>query len=359
LIAVNLPLSAWAVSGMETPWILITATVALTGGLVGALAAGFAAAWRPELLPWAFVVTLAQGIVVRAPTRRTLQHSLVALAPSIVIAGLRFLIFSVPVPLSFFAKPSDLGSGFRYCLGALLGTGLPWLALAPPKAYSQLPPRLKAVLPAGLIHALSLILAGGDWMPFWRLMVPLLPGFLWIGVGLRRPRWLTVVLLSAVLATSTVLHVYKGPSARRVVAERAELIRAFGEVADHHSAELGLSSDSTTLSLMAALDVGWLGAALPGTVVDLAGVTDARIAHLPGGHTSKRLPLDFIKTRNIRSAVLLFDNGAPGGQTEGTPARAVERRLLALPGATPWRSIGAFPLNQNQTYHVLVFEDQD
>ena len=54
-----LPLAAWAVSGMETPWVVLLGVLALGESRWAALAAGLAAAWRPELVPWALVLSLA------------------------------------------------------------------------------------------------------------------------------------------------------------------------------------------------------------------------------------------------------------------------------------------------------------
>ena len=56
LVASSAPLAAWAVSGMETGLVTLLATLGLLGGFGGALSLGIAAAWRPELTPFAFVL---------------------------------------------------------------------------------------------------------------------------------------------------------------------------------------------------------------------------------------------------------------------------------------------------------------
>jgi len=75
--------------------------------------------------------------------------------------------------------------------------------------------------------------------------------------------------------------------------------------------------------------VGWVGAAFPGTVVDLAGVTDETIAKLPGGHTSKKVTPAMLEHRGVDTLVLLTDGPPPDGRP--APAlvysRTVEARL--------------------------------
>jgi hypothetical protein len=56
---------------------------------------------------------------------------------------------------------------------------------------------------------------------------------------------------------------------------------------------------------VATLDAGWVGVAFPGHVVDVAGVTDPEVARLPGGHTSKLLPPDFLERQRVDVVVAL------------------------------------------------------
>jgi len=93
-------------------------------------------------------------------------------------------------------------------------------------------------------------------------------------------------------------------------------------------------------------------------VVDLAGVTDPEVAYLPGGHTSKRLPMDFLERRRVDALVLLADvpdprSDAPAGATPPRYARQVEQRVLGLRGADEFRATGRIPLNTRQAYVVL------
>lgn len=319
VLAVCAPLAAWAVSGMETGVVTLLATLALSRRRTAVLAAGLAAAWRPELVPWAVVLSFGAAIARRESVRGRALALALALGPAIGVALIRAWAFGRVAPLAAFAKPSDLSHGLRYACGALAFTGPPWLLLAP-SAARRLDGHARAVVAAVAAHVGAVMLAGGDWMSLYRLMVPVLPGALWAGALLaeRAALWATALRTALALAACMTLLVVLGPAARRVGAERAALIRTAAPLLRGARA-------------VAALDVGWVGAATPGRVVDLAGVTDREVAMLPGGHTSKRIPLGFLRARGVDALVLLL---APG-QRLATPwwrsrfARAVEQRVAA------------------------------
>jgi hypothetical protein len=98
--------------------------------------------------------------------------------------------------------------------------------------------------------------------------------------------------------------------------------------------ELRGSLQAPETRVVAALDIGWLGASTDATIVDLAGVTDPAIAALPGGHTTKQIPLALIEARNVDTLVLLLAEDAPlkSPWTESRFARGVEQRIAFLPG---------------------------
>jgi hypothetical protein len=102
---------------------------------------------------------------------------------------------------------------------------------------------------------------------------------------------------------------------------------------------------------VAGLDAGFLGAAFPGPIVDLAGLTDPTVAALRGGHTSKALPEGFLDARGVDAFVLW---APPGSVVELGPAalfgRVVETRLARSPAVrvsfteyarVPWDARGA------------------
>jgi hypothetical protein len=94
--------------------------------------------------------------------------------------------------------------------------------------------------------------------------------------------------------------------------------------------------------VVAALDVGWVGAATDARVVDLAGLTDPAIAALPGGHTSKRVDLAMLLERDVDTVVVY-----------GEP-RLVEQRLTrsALFGERFAHS-ATLPFGVDQRYEVF------
>ena len=103
-----------------------------------------------------------------------------------------------------------------------------------------------------------------------------------------------------------VVAVQAAPAGRHVHAARKELIvEARAVLAD--------------AKVVAALDIGWVGAASDARIVDLAGLTDPAIAVLAGGHTSKAVDLGMLLDRDVDTLVVY-----------GEP-RIVEQRLLRTP----------------------------
>ncbi len=127
IVALSAPLAAWAVSGMETGFVTLLTTLGLFGGLGGALVLGVAAALRPELLPFAWVLVAGNAFFSQRSSRPVAWSLLVGfvLVPTLLVALLRLVYFGRAVPLSFYAKPSDFAHGLRYALRAFAFTGLP------------------------------------------------------------------------------------------------------------------------------------------------------------------------------------------------------------------------------------------
>ena len=339
LLGACTPLAAWASSGMETGIVLLLATLALGSGSFAALCAGVAAAWRPELLPWALVLRV--GLAWGAP-RRMAGHAALLLVPVALVVCARASLFGATFPLSALAKPSDLAHGLRYALGAVLLTGPPLLVIARPR---QLPLRERAMLLAAGVHFVSLLLAGGDWMPLYRLATPVLPSLVWIGVVLARAArpWATAVRVGAALVPCALIAIYIGPSAAAVGAHRRALIEAARpELAGYRR--------------IAALDVGWVGAASSASIVDLAGVTDPTVARLSGSHTDKHLPAGFVRAREVDAVVLLLAPGEPAAPPwPERMQRTVDARAAAQAAALGFERAAVLPLGgTTQSYVVLA-----
>jgi hypothetical protein len=324
-LATSLPLSAWACSGMETGLVLALGVGALAPGAGGALCAGLAAALRPELVPWAaalsFGLALARGA---SPGARALALAL-ALLPALGVALLRWRLFGSPAPLGVLAKPSDLEHGLRYAFGATLLAG-PALSLIGLGAWRRVAAAQRVMALAFGVHVFILVGIGGDWMPLWRLAVPAFPGVLLAGAALAeqssgRSNLLRALLL---LGAAAQLHYALGSDTRAVRARQARLTEQARPLL-------------AGAQRIASVDVGWLGALGDAHIVDLSGVTDPAVALLPGGHTSKRLPADFLERLRVDALVLRR-------LTAERWAYAVDARVLGLRGADQFVAVGTLPL---------------
>jgi hypothetical protein len=331
LLPASAPLAAWSVAGLETPFAAALASIAVSllalgRPLAGAVTVGLAAAMRPELLPFALVVGLvAPPGAAMGPVGRRVGRAALALAPFLVVVAIRLVVFGRPAPLSVLAKPSDTLLGAKYALACFLLTGP--VALVAPRALLRADAFTRGLALAVAVHFVAVALAGGDWMPLSRLIVPVLPAVILAVAHLARFASLPWAALGVSLALAGELWtmIKVGPTAARVGPDRARLVR-----------ELGPALEGSRV--VAALDVGWVGAATDATIVDLAGLTDPAIAVLPGGHTTKRIPPGLLDARGVDALVLLL---APGEQvpeelpepwTEGSFARGVEQRIAWLPG---------------------------
>jgi hypothetical protein len=323
LLLVAMPVHAHATSGMETALATALATVAACAPSrprFAALSAGLAASLRPEMVVWSLTLTAARGASRRGPLRAWIECTLLALGPFLACAIARVVAFGSAAPLAVSAKPSDASHGLLYVAAALVVSGL--VALLPSRAWlSRGAGDARALLIAFVAHLMVLVIVGGDWMPYARLLVPVWPSALLMAAlaarassirGLRLRLSLAIVLAAALSAR----HL---PEARRVVADRMALIE---------SARPLLASASR----VAALDVGWLGAATEAPLVDLAGLTDREIAALPGGHTSKRVDVAMLLDRRV-DAIVLYEAGPADALSIDSyvPARGVEARLARSP----------------------------
>lgn len=316
VLALAFPVGAWAASGMETGVATALATFAALSFArprTAALLGGLAACLRPELVVWA--VVLAAGAATdaepKASSARRFRHSavvtMIAATPFALCTVVRLLVFGRAAPLAVLAKPSDFQHGISYAGAALLVTLMPVLAFAP-LAIRRASRLAKTLALALVAHVLVVIAVGGDWMPYARLMIPVVPSLALVFVDVGRvahgvstvARTVTAVLLGITIAAKA------APAGRHVYEDRnALIVRARPLLANAR--------------VVAALDVGWVGASTNAEIVDLAGLTDLTIAVLPGGHTSKSVDLAMLLDRNVDTLVLY------------SRPRAVESRLARSP----------------------------
>jgi hypothetical protein len=307
------PIGAWAASGMETGAATALATVAVARlgrsrpNVVAALAGGVATL-RPEMVVWAIALAVGAAVLGSSESEETgaragvpagARAAAVAAAPFLLCAAMRLVVFGRPAPLAVLAKPSDLAHGALYVGAATLVTLTPLLATAPVAFVRGAGRELglaRVVIVAFAAHAMAVVAAGGDWMPYARLMVPVAPSLVLAFVALLGSSRLAFVLarLAAAIVLGGLLAVRAAPAGRGVHADRADLIvRARPVLAGAH--------------VVAALDIGWASAATEASIVDLAGLTDASIAILPGGHTSKRVDTSMLLDRGVDTVLVYSD----------------------------------------------------
>ncbi len=298
VLGLSVPAAAHAVSGMETALVLFLATLAATTDRdrAAALFAGAAAAFRPEMVPWALAY-----VALRPAANGRARATCVALAAALPLAvvAVRLACFGHAAPLAIHAKPADLGQGFAYAIAAVMSSATLWFGVSIVGIRSG--GRSRALVVAYVVHALAVAAAGGDWMPLARLVAPVAPGIL-LAFALAAadvPRW-SVALRGVLFATFGWVPLLVGFTARRVYADRRDLVeRASPAIA--------------SCNYIAAADVGWVSAAAPPSarVLDLGGLTDPEIAYLPGSHTSKRVDASMLLDRKV-DCVLLYADAAAG-----------------------------------------------
>jgi hypothetical protein len=210
---------------------------------------------------------------------------------------LRAAIFGNPAPLAVLAKPSDLAHGVTYAVAAALVSVGPLLAFASLAAMRERGPG-RAILVAGLVHLAAVAVAGGDWMPFARLVVPIVPSLLYASVLLssHSRRWVTRARALVALGLGARTFLVAAPSASHVEPDREALIAQVTPLLDGRKR-------------VASVDIGWVSAATEADILDLAGVTDPQVAALAGGHTSKRIDASFLLGKEA-DVLLLYAEGS-------------------------------------------------
>jgi hypothetical protein len=353
-LALSTPLAVWASSGMETGVVVLLATVALLHWPLAVLAAGLAAAWRPELLPWSLALASGAALTAAEPAAARFRALAVrlpaAVAPALVVALIRKATFGSFAPLSSIAKAPELSHGLFYATDALLGTGIPLLLIAP-RAFRQGGGRARTLVAAVLAHWLAMAVAGGDWMALYRLAVPVLPTAILAAALLAKEAGVPGLALRALLFSLRPLWLAATVAwpARQVLAHRADLIERA------RPALTGARS-------IACLDVGWVGAASNARLLDLGGITDPVVARLPGGHTSKRISNGLFENRAVDTVVLLLAPDAkPAARWQDSEvARLVEGRVAELPALEKFEVRALLPLGgTRQSYLVLAAPDRD
>jgi hypothetical protein len=320
-LLLSVPVAAHAVSGMETSLATLLSTgaaISYRRPLRAAAFAGLACALRPEMAPWAVTLAAGLSIAARWPPACVVGACGLALSPFVFCALLRDAIWGHPAPLALLAKPSSLAFGIPYAGAALVVSIVPILVLAPWALWRS--PPAAAIVCAACAHAGAIAAVGGDWMPYARLWVPVVPSLALAATlaGEHATALATGSRSVAAILLGLLLLARGGTAGRLVGADREALIRQS-------------RSRLEPLGRIASLDVGWVGAATEADVIDLAGVTDPEVAALPGGHTSKRVGALFLLSRSPGALLLYSATGLPRGRLDAWRdadfSRVVEARL--------------------------------
>ncbi|HEY2734905.1 MAG TPA: hypothetical protein VGI70_13010, partial [Polyangiales bacterium] len=187
---------------------------------------------------------------------------------------------------------------------------------------------------AWIAHVVAVLLAGGDWMPGFRLFAPLLPLYaLLAAVGCRQAalrsralRWFALACLVVACAVPLL-----------DLATRLPEMRAAGRSRERARALVSKLQKQT--QRVALVDIGFLGYASGREVVDLAGITDPEIARLPGGHLDKHIAEGLLRRRDPDALVL---------HSITPPMAAADGRLIALRGYPVELRVAKMPFVQRE-----------
>ena len=155
----------------------------------------------------------------------------------------------------------------------------------------------RVVVVAFAAHALAVIAAGGDWMPYARLMVPVAPSL--------------VIAFVELVGASRLAFERRAPRGGARARRAARGARGAGGT---QRARRPRGRSSRARGRCSRARTSWRPSTSGGcprrpmrSIVDLAGLTDASIAMLPGGHTSKRVDTSMLLDRGVDTVVVYSD----------------------------------------------------
>lgn len=346
------PSAVWAGAGLSTPIVGLLVILGATSFERGAMVVGgglfgWACAWRPELAPfavaWGGCRILSSEV---APTRKKVMGSFTAFSAFLVLSALvRWAAFGRLVPLAVIAKAPEAWTALFYAGVTMVWSGIGWLILARDHAFRR--PGLWAV--PWCVHLVAVFFAGGDWMPALRLTAPLFPLLVWNAGRQLRPSIRFWAAWVPALGFPLALLWTQGADLRAVDVRRRALVAEGREV-------------FRDARVIASTDIGWVGVASAARIVDLAGVTDPRIAPLEGGHTSKYVSPGLFSARNVDTWVIraLDRSYVPGRPLElVVPAYWVDARLLRRSADLGFVGVATIPLAGTPGQYVIAQRRED
>lgn len=310
MIVAGAPMVQWTVSAMETMWF----TAALVGAvfaaeremaaerkpLASSAIAVVAALIRPEGVMLAF--TLALSWVLFAAKGRKLRDA--AVFSALFAAGYsayflwRFSYYGDLFPNTYYAKVDELSvnlalRGFVYLVRVYIAGIVPLAALA--LLASVVTKRIpfarfeKIALAAAAGQSVQTVLSGGDFMPYFRFLVPVWPLFLlltWSFWEKARPALKfpkrpdapersrghrVAMLIPVVLALNLAMGALDMNEAKVIAG--ANITRGMEKAAD------ALREVAPRDALLAAVAIGAIGYVTGNPLIDMLGLTDRTIAH--------------------------------------------------------------------------------
>ncbi|MCS6858072.1 MAG: hypothetical protein NZM37_10215, partial [Sandaracinaceae bacterium] len=333
-------------SGLESGLAALLMTLALPFGQpsFGSKLAAFAMPWvRPELVPSTWVGALRQDSLKAGP----IPWAVAGLAS---VALFRWAMFGDPLPLSVHAKPSDPIEGMRYVVVSLSTLwALAWIPTL--EALRRRPEWRSSGLAFG-VGVVSVVIAGGDWMPGGRLFAPFVP--LWAGlfgtglsrwVRLWRPSKARLLLASVFFLPQLFLAAFYFEQADAVARSRAGAGRMLREWLESHA------------RVVALVDIGFLAYRARWTPVDLGGLTDPEIAKRPGGHCSKSVDVGDLLLRDV-DTIVIHSRTPPAivdGWVSALSAHPVESSLVNDPRLKAnFEIVGSLPYASD--YYYIIFQ---
>ena len=302
---------SYAVTGLETVFFVLLVSLfafSLLGKLnvgFGCLAA-FLACWaRPEA-PWLMVMLVIAFILQRDNTKKSDYLKLIV-AEMLGYASLlffRWYVFGDWVPNTYYAKSPDLQWGLDYLQSAFL---TPWYLILFLTAFiSVIVSKRKLDLAAFFMGSSWLavgVVDGGDWMtglrfflPGVSLMILSLEGVL--EKALIYKKFVPNMILTFMLLIFGVISIMS----TKVLIKKFDNHLVMGRNEAHWFKQWLVSHD---IKSVAAIDIGELGYSTNLDVLDLAGLTDKYIAHLPGKHLHKSIPASYLLKRMPEVVVII------------------------------------------------------
>ena len=340
----------WSLSGMETGLCTFLVTVAgvmmmrllrrhdageqpsPAAALATGSAFGLLTLVRPEPVVIWGVTMLLLFAAAPAPVRRTL---IVAAIPTLLVFAAATLwrlgYYGEWVPNSVVAKSGGGLTyallGIKYALAAVVGSiGVLALAAFALPAIARLGLEARFLVVYCMCHVAFVAVSGGDWMPGFRFLVPLLP-LLWLlctSASLELVRAFAPALDARAVALVFVgLAIASMMNGRALARAQMEFPTGFKQrtwvgAPERVTAARELAASLPAGSLVAIGECGYIPYYAPGLCfLDVFGLMDKRIARLPGAHTHKLTLAEFL-ARDPDDYLMMTRLG-PGGIVPSHP----------------------------------------